>query len=187
MSIQNCAHAPINPFTFSEAEVRTAIGENDEPLFCAKDVCQILDIKWSGSGTTLENMPEKWFCTLNLRGQRGTGEVVFINEAGLYHLVFRSNKPNAKEFAGWVCEEVLPQLRKYGFYGKVAVKDYIALNKQITQLALQLARTKNSFAARVLYDQLKDYCNIIGKPLPAIEFIRQEIDQSDLFLEHKGV
>ena len=178
-------HLISNPFKFSDSEVRTAIGENNEPLFCAKDVCAVLDITWSGN--TLENMEESWKGMLKLNTPGGEQDAVFINEAGLYHLVFRSNKPNAKQFASWVCSEVLPQLRKYGFYGEIAVKDYIAINKQIADLTLKLASTKNAFTAKIIYELLKDYCQMVNKTLPPIEFIRQEIDQCDLFLDSKAV
>jgi prophage antirepressor-like protein len=47
------------------------------------------------------------------------GEANFINEAGLYRLIFRSNKPKANEFATWVCEVVLPAIRKHGHFGTV--------------------------------------------------------------------
>ncbi len=42
--------------------------------------------------------------------------MTIINEAGLYKLIMRSNKPNAEKFQKWVCEDVLPSIRKYGTY-----------------------------------------------------------------------
>jgi len=54
---------------------------------------------------------------------------IFINEPALYKMIFRSNKPKAEEFANWVCAEVLPQIRKHGFFGQVNPKDYIAIIK----------------------------------------------------------
>lgn len=46
----------------------------------------------------------------------GVQRLTFINEAGLYKLVLRSKLPAAEEFSDWVCEEVLPSIRKYGYY-----------------------------------------------------------------------
>ena len=40
----------------------------------------------------------------------------FVNESGLYNLIFRSNKPEAKAFRKWVTGEVLPSIRRYGYY-----------------------------------------------------------------------
>jgi len=42
--------------------------------------------------------------------------MLVVNEAGLYRLVFKSRKPEAKRFQTWVFNEVLPSIRKYGFY-----------------------------------------------------------------------
>ena len=46
------------------------------------------------------------------RNQRPT----LINEAGLYKLVFKSNLPAAEDFSDWVCEDIMPNIRKHGFY-----------------------------------------------------------------------
>lgn len=44
-------------------------------------------------------------------------KVILINESGMYCLIFGSNLPAAKKFTRWVTHEVLPSIRKYGFYG----------------------------------------------------------------------
>ena len=46
----------------------------------------------------------------------GEQDTILINEAGLYKLVMRSKLPNAEKFSDWVCEEVLPSIRKTGLY-----------------------------------------------------------------------
>jgi prophage antirepressor-like protein len=47
-----------NPFLFADHDVRISINENGEAFFCAKDVCAVLDISWSGRGNTLRSIPE---------------------------------------------------------------------------------------------------------------------------------
>jgi prophage antirepressor-like protein len=42
--------------------------------------------------------------------------MVFVTEPGLYSMIIRSNKPEAKKFKRWITHEVIPQLRKTGFY-----------------------------------------------------------------------
>lgn len=177
-----------NPFQFADLDVRTAVDDNDNVWFCAKDVCEALDITWSGSSVTLQNMPENWKGVLKLKtpsaeNGRGGGEQesVFINESGLFHLIFRSNKPKAVEFSNWVCEEVLPTLRKNGFYGKLSAKDYIAVVKQISLLTSQLTETKNAFTHELLINPLRNLCNMAGHPMPKIELISKTLDQIDLF------
>ena len=52
-------------------------------------------------------------------GMGGVQRLTFINEAGLYKLILRSKLPAAEEFSDWICEEVLPAIRKYGYYSLV--------------------------------------------------------------------
>lgn len=52
--------------------------------------------------------------------------MVAVNESGLYHLIFQSRKPEARKFRRWVTSEVLPSIRRKGYYGVKAVKaDYL--------------------------------------------------------------
>jgi prophage antirepressor-like protein len=140
-----------------------------------------LEISWSGGAKTLGNMPTPWQGAVNFTTPGGVQELVFINEAGLYRLIFRSNKPKAEEFANWVCSEVLPAIRKHGFYGKVPPKDYVAVVKLIAQLTQQIVETKNAFARTTLIKHLRELHNMAGSKMPEIKLIAQEIDQTDLF------
>ena len=91
-----------------------------EPWFVAKDVAFALDITWSGH--TLDAIPEEWKGMVNLTtpssGERGGGmqTLIVLNEAALYKLAFRSNKPGADRFVNWVAGTLLPTLRKTGRY-----------------------------------------------------------------------
>lgn len=91
-----------------------------EPWFVAKDVAFALDITWNGK--TLANIPNEWkgmrsFLTPS-SGDRGGGSqtLTVVNEAGLYKLAFRSNKPEADRFVNWVASDVLPSIRRTGSY-----------------------------------------------------------------------
>lgn len=58
----------------------------------------------------------------------------FINESGLYNLIFRSNKPEAKTFRKWVTSEVLPAIRRTGSYGQPSPLHYMVIdNKSLGQ------------------------------------------------------
>jgi prophage antirepressor-like protein len=109
-------------FTYEEAhKVRTQL-INDEPWFVAKDVCEILALKNVSQalnadpdkGTLGLDDDEKLRCRIYISGQHR--ELWLVNESGLYNLIFRSNKPEAKIFRRWVTHEVLPALRKTGTY-----------------------------------------------------------------------
>lgn len=93
-------------------EVRTAV-VNDEPMFCLIDICKALEIK--NATDVAKRLDEDERTRLNLGRQ---GETNFITESGLYAVILRSDKPNAKKFRKWVTSEVLPTIRKTGSYNK---------------------------------------------------------------------
>ena len=114
---------------FNNNSVRV-IGTSDNPMFLVKDICDILDIKNISHATA--KLPEKYKGIIKNDTPGGIQNVSIVNEAGLYNIVMRSNKPLAKPFQEWVYEEVLPSIRKTGEY---------KLNKEIDQLRLQLMYT----------------------------------------------
>lgn len=91
-------------------EVRTAV-INDEPMFCLADICKALEIK--NATDVAKRLDEDERTRLNLGRQ---GETNFITESGLYAVILRSDKPNARKFRKWVTSEVLPSIRKNGGY-----------------------------------------------------------------------
>jgi len=96
--------------------VRVLRDENNEPWFVAKDVCDVLGIQNSRRAVKEmvdEDDVRKTYITDNLGRNQ---EAIIINESGLYSLILRSNKPQAKKFKKWVTSEVLPAIRKYGIY-----------------------------------------------------------------------
>lgn len=100
-------------FSNSEfGEIRTAL-VNDEPMFCLIDICKALEIK--NATDVAKRLDEDELTRLNL-GSRA-GETNFITESGLYAVILRSDKPNAKKFRKWVTSEILPSIRKTGSYG----------------------------------------------------------------------
>ncbi len=171
-----------NPFLFTTQAVRTATDEHQEVWFCAKDVCDVLELDWNGF-ETLKNMPENWVLVWNLHTSNGKKDTYFINEAGLYRLIFRSQKPKAEEFANWVCSEVLPAIRKHGFYGAVKPRDYLIVIKQIDYLTRQMVSSKNVFQLETTLEQLRTLHNMAGSKMPNIHLIKADIEQSDLFLQ----
>jgi len=172
-----------DPFQFDHFDVRTAIDENDNVWFCAKDVCEVLDIVWKGVSATLENMEKNWFMVLKLQTIKGERDSIFINEAGLYSLIFRSNKPKAKEFANWVLEVVLPELRRNGFFGEFNPKDRLAYSKQILEIATRMKTEKDGLVFLMLHDEFKELCRLIGRPVPDLTLLGTDYKQLDLFLE----
>ena len=92
-------------------EIRTVVRDN-EPLFCLADICKALEIK--NATDVSKRLDSDELTRLNLGGQ--SGETNFVSESGLYAVILRSDKPNAKKFRKWVTSEVLPSIRKTGGY-----------------------------------------------------------------------
>lgn len=108
--MQSGAVAPV-PFSFESHAVR-AVNRNGECWFVAMDVCNIL--KLTNTTVALQSLDDDELTKFNLGSQ--AGEVNIINESGLYALILRSRKPEAKRFRKWVTNEVLPAIRKTGAY-----------------------------------------------------------------------
>lgn len=86
----------------------------DEPWFAAKDVCELLGLDNSRQAVSRLDDDEKGVINSDTPG--GKQELTFVNESGMYALIFQSRKPQARAFRKWVTGEVLPSLRKYGYY-----------------------------------------------------------------------
>lgn len=103
-------------FNFDSFTVR-AINRNGDIWFVAADVCAVLDIKNTTQAlATLDSDERSMFNIGRSAINGGGGEVNIINESGLYALILRSRKPEAKWFRKWVTSEVLPAIRKTGSY-----------------------------------------------------------------------
>ena len=172
-----------NPFQFSQRDIRTAVDDNGEVWFCAKDVFEALGIAWKGSKGSLMNCQEKWQMVWYLQTSFGEKEMIFISEAAVYQTTFRSNKPEAVAFAEWVCEEVLPTIRRQGFFGKLDGKHRLACSKQIVEIGARLTATKDAMYFSLLLGELRDLCNLIGKPIPKLDLLGKDSRQLSLFEE----
>lgn len=105
----------IQQFDFKGASLRTLTDEAGEPWFVAKDVCDILGIDTNHLGESLDS-DEMNTLRITEGNTRGNPNKTIISEPGLYRLVMKSRKSEAKEFQRWVTHEVLPQIRKTGGY-----------------------------------------------------------------------
>ena len=112
---------------FENAEfgsVRT-VTINGEPWFVAADVCNALDIGNPSQAISRLDDDEKVTLTTNEghSGKLGGAQMLnVISEAGLYSLILKSRKPEAKAFKRWITHEVIPDIRQYGMY---ATSDFL--------------------------------------------------------------
>lgn len=130
----------IQLFTDGEFNMRTAVVDG-EPLFCLVDVCKVLDIQ--NPSKVAQRLDDDERTKLELGRQ---GETNFITESGLYAVILRSDKPNAKGFRRWVTSEVLPSIRKTGNYSAkpMTTEEKIKLLAQgNTELSERVDRLEN--------------------------------------------
>lgn len=123
-------------------EIRTAV-VNNEPMFCLIDICKALEL--SNSRIVADRLDEDERRKLDLPRQ---GETWFVTESGLYAVILRSDKPNAKKFRKWVTSEVLPSIRKNGGYiaGQEILSDEELLSKALV-VAKKKIEEKNQLIA----------------------------------------
>lgn len=108
----------IKTFNFGAAPVRV-IEINNEPWFVASDVGAVLQIANIRSSISCLDEDEKGVYSIDTLG--GKQETGIISESGLYTLILKSRRPEAKPFRKWVTSEVLPSIRKTGSYGQPAI------------------------------------------------------------------
>nr|DAD98338.1 MAG TPA: repressor domain protein [Siphoviridae sp. ctgEf12]DAS12265.1 MAG TPA: repressor domain protein [Caudoviricetes sp.] len=126
--------------------VRT-IFANDEVWFCAKDVCSILEIK--NVTQAVQRLDEDERSMFNIGRQGNTN---FVNESGLYTLILRSDKKEAKPFRKWITSEVIPAIRKTGKYEEK--------KKPLTQAELILQQAQWMVEAESRINNIEN--NVIG-------------------------
>ncbi len=102
-------NSDLQVFDYHGSAVRT-IEKDGEIWFVAKDLCDILELSDVSMTVRSLDEDEKLIQALFVSGQ--VREVMTVNEPGLYSLIFKSRKPEAKLFSRWVTHEVLPQIRK---------------------------------------------------------------------------
>lgn len=180
-------------FSFGEHKVRVVVRDG-EPWFVASDVCAALDYKntskavadhldadermtlTAGYGHSAEGVSSTY--TPSRRG--GARYTVVINESGLYALVLRSRKPEARKFAKWVTSEVLPAIRKTGVYvgkpftvnpGDVLTQDeQNTLRLMLKSAVERLPKEKQAGAMVKGWSKLKAHFGVPYRQIPRAEF-----------------
>ena len=103
-------------FNYNGNEVRT-IQKEGEPWWVLKDVCAVLEMDTSQVGKVANRLEEDERNLTTVTDSLGRQQSTYIiNESGLYNVILRSDKPEAKPFRKWVTSEVLPSIRKHGAY-----------------------------------------------------------------------
>ena len=194
-------------FHYDDNEVRTVL-QDGEPWFVLKDVCEVLGI--SNATVVASRLDTDEVTKFNLGGL--SGETNIINESGLYNVILRSDKPQAKPFRKWVTSEVLPSIRKHGAYmtpeileAAILSPDYLlrvvtalkeetdkrkaleAANSALT-VDLEIARPKADYFDRLCERNLLTNFRETAKQLEIKErdFISFLVDHKYLYRDRRG-
>lgn len=192
----------IRKFDFKGASLRTLTDEAGEPWFVAKDVCDILGIDTNHLSESLDS-DEMNTLRITEGNVRGNPNKIIISEPGLYRLVMKSRKPEAKEFQRWVTHEVLPQIRKTGGYipttdadddmtilAKAVMIGQRTMEEQKRKIAAQQTRIDELQPKASMWDNFVDIPDVlsVGNSAKLLSNLGRPIGRKTLFswLEHNG-
>ena len=116
-----------------------------EPWFVLKDVCNILNINNASDVYNRLDDDEKGVAQIDTLG--GRQKMSTVNESGLYHVILRSDKPEAAPFRKWVTSEVLPSIRKNGGY--IAGQEQLTPEELMVKALLVANKTLADREARI--------------------------------------
>ncbi len=119
------------------------LDRDGDPWVVGADACAALDISNPRSSLALLDEDEKDVHTVDTPG--GPQQMVIVNESGLYALILRSRKPEAKRFKRWITHEVLPAIRKTGRY-QIEPMDEL----ELAERNVQLIKDKRALLARAM-------------------------------------
>jgi prophage antirepressor-like protein len=154
-------------FTFETTNVRVIIKDGD-PWWVLSDVCRVLGVENSRDVAKRLDVDQKGVDLTDTLG--GCQKMTTINESGLYSVIFRSDKPEAKRFQKWVFSEVLPQIRKTGSYNHLTLTN----NQKVDGLhrlqgefpivisAIEAEFSKSITKNKALTTQLDTWINLVG-------------------------
>ena len=133
-------------------EIRVA-GTQEQPMFCLADVCRVLEL--TNSSMVKNRLNQKGVSQIDTLTSGGVQQMTYMSESNLYRLIMRSDKPQAMAFQDWICDEVIPQIRKTGSYN---IKDSYQIEDPIErakvwieeQKRLQAIQDKADYADKVL-------------------------------------
>ena len=120
----------VQPFDYQGHQVRT-LTLDGEPAFIANDLCAVLELTNPRQALAGLDADEKGVTTADTLG--GAQQISYVTEAGMYSLVLRSRKPEAKAFKRWITHEVLPAIRKTGSYSATPTlpQDYASALREL--------------------------------------------------------
>lgn len=135
-----------NFILYNNSKIHTIIDYNDEIWFNAKQITSILKYK-DKKNAIKTNVDSKDTIQLKYINYSGNSNNIhpnslYLNEAGLYFLIISSKMLEAKKFKYWITHQVLPSIRKYGYY-KLKKNTDIEINQLIDFINYLDEKNKN--------------------------------------------
>ena len=161
------------PFDFESTSSTIRVVEiNGEPWFVAKDVADALEYAESSNASRLfAHVPDKWKGVNPIHTPGGIQEMLILSESGLYLFVGRSDKPKALPFQEWLAGEVLPSLRKRGFYGLVPIRERMRHHGVLLRVLKQLVGSRDAMERELLIQAAEDIARILGLNMPDLSLL----------------
>lgn len=164
------ANTALKKFDFQGHVLQVVMDENNEPLFIAKEVAEILEYTDAQAMTRkLDDDEVSNRQIVGLGSPTGGRGTIVINESGLYSAVITSHKPEAKVFKKWLTSVVLPSIRKTGSYQTQIPEFTTAPNPQDCFLKHHKVATK-LFAKNA---ERVQYANALTKQQTGVDILAQ--------------
>jgi prophage antirepressor-like protein len=147
--------------TYNDTDNVKVMGTTDDPWFCGRDVCEILKYTNHKQALRIHVDPENKnnlkslnsLFELNLKPTHNEGQVVYINEEGLYSLILACKLPMAKKFKKWVLKDVLPSIRKTGRYDSSRDEKVKSLETKIGELEYKIRSVSEQIQKTLDFDR----------------------------------
>ena len=156
----------IQVWNYESSEVRT-VQVNGEPWFVLSDVCKVLELSTPARvAERLEKDEVSQTHTIDRMGREQ--KTTIINESGLYTVILRSDKPQAKPFRKWVTSEVLPSIRKHGSYSvqsqfaDLSPQLQVLIQMETRQKQIEARQAEQATALARLEQKLQNTCEVIA-------------------------
>lgn len=155
----------IQVWNYESSEIRT-VQINGEPWFVLSDVYKVLELSSPHKVAERLDGDEKGRNQIPTLG--GVQEMAVVNESGLYTVILRSDKPQAKPFRKWVTSEVLPSIRKHGSYSvqsqfaDLSPQLQVLIQMETRQKQIEARQAEQATALAGLEQKIQNTCEVIA-------------------------
>lgn len=171
-------------FSFESSSSSSRVIEvNGDPWWVAKDVLLALEYAETSLNNVADrtaNVPDEWKGHYPIVTPGGVQEMLCLSEPGLFFFINRSDKPKAIPFQKWLAGEVLPAIRKRGYYGVMTPVERMRHHVALSRLVKQAVHSHDGFEQHILMEQVKDACALLRITMPPLSTLGRPAPQLTL-------